>query len=106
VCHKELRDWQGKGGPCLGLVWAQGSRQPRATDLDVDIAALALPDEFLIYSYDCACFEHGVEAVGRCIAGVWQTTEYLTAKLVDRFYYALPKVEREARVDKLRRAGL
>jgi hypothetical protein len=60
-CHRELRDWQGKGGPCLLLMWTQGTRQPRATDLDVDVARVALPDEFLIYSYDCACFEHGVE---------------------------------------------
>jgi hypothetical protein len=44
--------------------------------------------------------------VGRCIDGVWQSSEYLTADLVDRFYYYLPKAQRSARRDSLRKAGL
>jgi hypothetical protein len=106
VCRKELRAWQGYYGPCLLLVWTQGIGHPQATDLHVDVDGVALPDEFLIYSRDCACFDHGVEAVGRCVDGLWQSTEYLTAQLVEHFYYARPKAERSARADTLRKAGL
>jgi hypothetical protein len=107
VCHTELRDWQGKDGPCLLLVWTQGSREPQPTDLEIDRSSLSvLPDEFLIYSYDCACFDRRVEAVGRCVDGVWQSTEFLTADLVERFHYRRPKAERRALAERLRKAGL
>jgi hypothetical protein len=106
VCGTALGNWQGKDGPCLLLLWTQRIREPRATDSDVDAKGVALPDEFLIYSYDCACFDYGVEVVGRCVDGVWQLSEFLTAELVDRFYYTLPRAERSVRIERLREAGL
>jgi hypothetical protein len=106
ACCGELRNWQGKDGPCLLLTWQQGSGEALATDPELDVRGVALPHEFLIYSYDCACFEGGVEAVGCCIDGVWRSTAYLTAEQVDRFYYSLPKAQRTARAEKLRKAGL
>jgi hypothetical protein len=86
VCGNELRDWQGKDGPSLLLVWQQGVRRPRATNLEVNVVGLSLPPVFSLRSFTCACFEHGVEAVGRCIDGVWQETRFLTADLVEQFY--------------------
>jgi hypothetical protein len=106
VRGRELRDWQGKDGPRLLLVWEQGIRLPRNTSLEGDVEGLTLPEEFLIYSYDCQCFPRGVEAVGRCVDGVWQSTALLTADLVERFYYFLPKSERQSRIERLRKAGL
>jgi hypothetical protein len=107
MCRRILEGWQGKDGPCLLLCWRQGVQQPDKTAVDVDLDSVALPSEFLLYSSDCTCFEHGVEAVGRCASdGVWRSTEYLTAPLVDRFHYALTRAERSARIERLRAAGL
>jgi hypothetical protein len=106
VCGEDLRDWQGKDGPCLLLVWRQGVRRPRATDLEVDIDALSLPSEFLVRSHSCDCFEYGIEAVGRCVDGVWRETRFLTADLLEHFYYWQPKAWRTARAARLRQAGL
>jgi hypothetical protein len=77
------------------------------TSAEVDVDRIgALPSEFLICSRDCVCFPDGVEAIGRSAAGVWQSTEFLTADLVDRFHFSRPKAERSARVESLRKAGL
>src|SRR5690349_4171149 len=100
ACGAELTRWQGNDGPCLLLVWEQGRREPHPTSAEVCVDGIGpLPSEFLICSRDCACFPHGVEAVGRTSEGVWQSTEFLTADLVDRFHYSRPKAERSARAE-------
>jgi hypothetical protein len=106
VCGTDLRDWQGKDGPNLLLVWRQGVRRPQPTDLEVAVNHLSLPPEFLLRSSTCQCFGNGIEAVGRCIDGVWSETQLLTADLVEHFYYWQPKAWRAALAARLRDAGL
>lgn len=83
-CGAELREWQGKDGPCALFVWAQGSRNP--VDQKIEDEELrwsneekrrfVLPDCFVIYSYDCPNHQP-VEAECTCVDGVWSSTEII-----------------------------
>ena len=86
-CDTELKEWQGKDGPCALFVWKQGSRSP--IDQKVEDEGLrwseeekrqfVLPDNFLIYSYDCPNHQP-VEAKCTCTDGVWSSFEIVVPK--------------------------
>jgi hypothetical protein len=86
ICNVPLTNWQGKDGPGALFVWKQGVPSPidqdagRASISAGARAMLRLPDTFEIYSGDCG--RHVVDAVGRCEAGVWASTEVVAANPV------------------------
>ncbi|HEY8458135.1 MAG TPA: hypothetical protein VIL34_21265 [Actinopolymorphaceae bacterium] len=69
--------WQGKDGPNAFFLWRQGDRHPVDQPIDEDArmdparyTEFVLPAEFRISN---VCEQgHMVEAVGRCVDGVWQ----------------------------------
>lgn len=84
VCAMPLSGWQSKDGPCLLLVWQQGSAAPvgqRVAEESrlpaTELAELRLPDEFHVYTDGCDC-GRTISAVGRCVAGVWSHVELIT----------------------------
>ncbi len=86
VCRTALMEWQGKDGPCWLFLWRQGYPAPTEQRVDAESGIAIegmeqerLPDEFLIYSYDCDC-PSPVEAVGKTHEGVWASTELVTAE--------------------------
>jgi hypothetical protein len=79
-CGESLLEWQGKDAYNALLVWREGIAQ--AVDQRVPhgvkgvpsvIAALRLPSQFSIYSYDCSC-RVPVEANCSAVEGVWTST--------------------------------
>lgn len=59
-CGFEMKNWQGKGGPCALFLWRQGVRSPVQHLVDEDcrlsdhqLSDCHLPEGFLISSYDC-----------------------------------------------------
>jgi len=81
TCHKELRGWQGKDGPCMLLVWKQGISIPIGFDeecgpLPEGLPGSRLPPEFNIYSDDCG--RHSVSAACKAVDGVWRETRVTT----------------------------
>jgi len=95
VCGNELREWQGKDGPCALLVWAEGVAEPISQDAgDMNISEaerrkIRLPDVFEIYTYDCNC-PFPVSAICESKNGVWVKT-----KVVDLSRAKQGKTERK-----------
>lgn len=90
VCGSLLGGWQGYEGPCALLVFRQGFAGASDQRVDdecrlsaVKLAAMALPDEFHISAYDCAC-PYPTELRCTSIAGVWQSSELFTGTSADR----------------------
>jgi len=77
-CGQLVKHWQGKGGPCLLLVWHQGERHPVRNDVDEPMdpkrfSEFTLPPEFDLVG---VCPSHDtVRGVGRCHEGVWDETD-------------------------------
>ena len=91
VCRTPLSEWQGKDGPCGLFVWEQGRAAPVDQKIEKDIAieiaqreTLRLPEEFLIFSYNCSC---PFPSLAHCSseAGIWTTTALVTSEDVSRF---------------------
>jgi hypothetical protein len=76
ACGGEVRDWQGKDGPCLLLIWRQGVAAPLGQRSDpewhVAIEHLRLPAEFAIGG-SCRCGRHN-EAFCQSVDGTWART--------------------------------
>ncbi len=79
MCHKPLREWQGKGAQCALYVWQQGVPVPVDQACDEECRGLPevvqadrLPQAFNIYSYDCE--RHRVSATCSTVDGVWNET--------------------------------
>ncbi len=75
-CESTLDDWQDKGADTALLVWRQGVREPLAHRADGpldDLDQHRLPERFRITAY-CPNDGQQLEALGRCIDGVWQET--------------------------------
>lgn len=75
-CDWPLDEWQGKDGTSALLVWRQGVAEPVAQRADDPLDGLdgfRLPEQFRITT---ACPNDGqaLEALGRCINGVWVET--------------------------------
>jgi hypothetical protein len=80
VCGTQLNEWQGKDGPNALFVWKQGHISPTdqlaSEDAKLEPAKMArwkLPNEFVIYSYDCT---NHAPIMAHCETkdGVWSTT--------------------------------
>jgi hypothetical protein len=79
VCGIELKEWQGKEGPCALFVWRQGTAGPVDQLVEAEcrlsddrLMGWRLPETFFIYSYDCE--RHMVLATGNCTQGTWTST--------------------------------
>ncbi|MEQ8635487.1 GrpB family protein [Gimesia maris] len=84
ACGRELKNWQGKEGPCFQLTWQQGIKFPVASDCELTPDSgtnqnwkETLPATFLIYADGCAC-DRLVEAYGTCENEVWVHSEVVT----------------------------
>jgi hypothetical protein len=81
ACGVHLYEWQGKDGPCGLFVWQQGTLVPVDQRVDDDLRLpqdklleVRLPEEFIIYSYDCP--KHGpIDALCKTENGAWSATE-------------------------------
>ncbi len=86
-CGAQLKDWQGKDGPCALFVWEQGQRNPIIQKVedeelqwtDEEKCRFVLPDNFTIYSYDCPNHQP-VVAKCTCIDGVWSNFVFLQSE--------------------------
>ncbi len=83
-CGTELKEWQGKDGPCALFVWEQGKSNPISQEIeddeirwsDEDLQRFFLPDSFTIYSYDCEKHQP-IIAECKCIDGVWLDFKFI-----------------------------
>lgn len=76
-----LLEWQGKDGPCLLLVWQEGTKHPVDHRVDeevrlstLDLKSFTLPSRFVIYSFDCPVHQP-VFAACATRDGIWTSTE-------------------------------
>lgn len=82
VCGSQLKEWQGKDGPCALFVFAEGvsgSIRQEAGDLNIPEIIREkekLPKLFLIFSYDCEC-PYPIEAVCDPNNGIWVKTRII-----------------------------
>ena len=90
VCGHELRDWQGKHGPCLLFVWRQGFAapvdQPITEESRMPLEERVnerLPDEFVIYT-DCGGCARWIGLLCKTDNGVWVYLEMLDADTMIR----------------------
>ena len=86
VCSHELREWQGKDGPCALLAWRQGYLLPLEQRVEPECKVSPwpnpnwrLPQEFTIYSHECGC-PFPAEAICNASTGTWNTTDLVTAQ--------------------------
>ena len=85
ICGTPLKEWQGKDGACALFVWQEGNLAPIEQQVDDEVKLapsdrehFRLPEQFLIYSYDCNC-PFPVEAICRTRNGTWRETRLITA---------------------------
>lgn len=79
ACGEELSGWQGKDGPCLLLVWRQGSPHPAVPvddELVADEDSEGLPASFRIHTFDA--HSHWVDAECVALDGVWTETRIVS----------------------------
>lgn len=103
VCEALIGEWQGKDGPCALLVWKQGMREPieyrgceHLPSNPRGSEAPGLPEEFVIYSYDCGC-PFPVEAICKCKEDIWTSTDLVTAKNITQGKMRKDKFNRKLR---------
>lgn len=80
ICAAPSRGWQGKDGPCVFLLWRQGTRHPVDQPIDADARMdptryreFTLPPSFTIGG---SCVNgHFYVATGSAPDGVWSETE-------------------------------
>ncbi len=93
VCGTILSDWQSHESEGLLLIWVQGEKYPLDTELPDEcvgdrrefLQSYTLPDEFMIYSYDCDC-PYPIELLCHCEDGLWKRSQLFTGSTADKVF--------------------